>query len=422
MEKVFDTEVKKEILAKYGGDESKITIDDYAAILESYKDIFYEVNEYGRYFGATHIPGPSPCYNTAITRDSIKHMVDAAGDLNPLYRDPEYAKTTKYGTLIAPPFWTFSITNGCYVPYAAPQFFNLYASDRIEWYLPAADGDKSDYKSTLPIRVERKETKKGGSAVRVTGLNEFKRVQGGIPLARHEFDLMCIQIQTSPFKTAQSGADMPEYTEEYIESVHAAQDNEKVWGGTPHYWEDVTIGETLPPVVRGPYSSMEIATWWTACGQWYMCSDRIGRFIHDESGWGYYHPKLKTWLNFHENVFDAFGELSRQTGSYAPSGNGAQRAGWAMMMLSNWISDEGFLWKFNTRNVRKGGYWNVFWTKGTVIDKGVDEARRNWVKIKLETTDQNDEVILAGDATVLLPSRERGGVIYPTPEHYMGKF
>ena len=57
-----------------------------------------------------------------------------------------------------------------------------------------------------------------------------------------------------------------------------------------------------------------------------------------------------------------------------------------------------------------------------LFDKGVDEAMRSWVKIKLETTDQTGDVILAGDATVLLPSKERGGVIYPAPDYFMGKF
>ena len=421
MEGVMTTDVQERILTSHDGDVSKVTLDEYAEIMESYKG-FNEVNEYGRFFAGPNYPEPCPCWNTAVTRDSIKHMVDALGDLNPLYRNKEYAAKTKYNSLIAPPCWPFSITYGCYPPFGVPQLFGLYSSDKLEWYRPVAAGTDIDYRSTFPVEVLRKSTKKGGEAVRVQGRNEFKTANGGIPLCTHDFHIMFIEIKKAGWKDTQSGADMPEYTEEYIEKVHAAQDNEKVWGSTPHYWEDVTVGETITPIVRGPMSAMEFATWWTACGQWYMCSDRIGRFIHEQTGWGYYHPRLKTWLNFHENVYDAFGVLHEQTGSYLPSGAGSQRAAWAMTALSNWVGDEGFVWKMDTRHLRKGGYWNVFWTGGTVTAKGVDEARRSWVELKMEVKDQRDEIILGGTATVLLPSRERGPVIYPNPTYAFDNF
>ena len=38
-----------------------------------------------------------------MTRDGIKHFVDGIGDINPLYRDMNYARGSKYGCLIAPP-------------------------------------------------------------------------------------------------------------------------------------------------------------------------------------------------------------------------------------------------------------------------------------------------------------------------------
>jgi len=40
--------------------------------------------------------------NREATEDGIRIFVNGEGDLNPLYRDAEYAKTTKYNCLIAP--------------------------------------------------------------------------------------------------------------------------------------------------------------------------------------------------------------------------------------------------------------------------------------------------------------------------------
>ena len=49
--------------------------------------------------------------NWGCTRDGIRIFVDGEGDLNPLFRDREYGKKTKYKCLVAPPNYLFAI---CY--------------------------------------------------------------------------------------------------------------------------------------------------------------------------------------------------------------------------------------------------------------------------------------------------------------------
>ena len=48
-------------------------------------------------------------YNSQATRDTIRHFTEGYGDMNPLYCDREYAKKTKYGGIIAPPCFPFSV-------------------------------------------------------------------------------------------------------------------------------------------------------------------------------------------------------------------------------------------------------------------------------------------------------------------------
>ena len=49
--------------------------------------------------------------NRDVTQDGIRIFVDGEGDMNPLFRDPEYANKTKYKCLIAPPNYLYTI---CY--------------------------------------------------------------------------------------------------------------------------------------------------------------------------------------------------------------------------------------------------------------------------------------------------------------------
>jgi acyl dehydratase len=43
-----------------------------------------------------------------VTKKDIRRYAQAIGDLNPLYRDEEYAKNTRYGKIIAPPLFCHS--------------------------------------------------------------------------------------------------------------------------------------------------------------------------------------------------------------------------------------------------------------------------------------------------------------------------
>ena len=55
----------------------------------------------GSYFKGEYIFA----YNKTMTKGGIAHWGDGIGDYNnKLYRDEEYAKKTKYGCIIAPPF------------------------------------------------------------------------------------------------------------------------------------------------------------------------------------------------------------------------------------------------------------------------------------------------------------------------------
>jgi len=51
-------------------------------------------------FNASHPNYRQEFFNTEVRIDAIRHFVDGIGDINPLYRDREYAKNTKYGCLL----------------------------------------------------------------------------------------------------------------------------------------------------------------------------------------------------------------------------------------------------------------------------------------------------------------------------------
>ncbi len=63
-----------------------------------------------------------------IGQEKIREYALAVGDLNPLYIDPEFAKKSKFGTIIAPPMFV--------VVFARDSMFTLFEDKEININLP----------------------------------------------------------------------------------------------------------------------------------------------------------------------------------------------------------------------------------------------------------------------------------------------
>ena len=71
------------------------------------------------------------------TRDNIRHYAHGIGDDNPLWCDPDYAATTKYGGIVAPPSFLFAcdrIVSG-YVG-GLPGVHAMWAGSDFTWHKP----------------------------------------------------------------------------------------------------------------------------------------------------------------------------------------------------------------------------------------------------------------------------------------------
>jgi acyl dehydratase len=356
-------------------------------------------------------PRPRVGFNVQVTRDSIRHLVDAIGDLNPLYRDVEYAAHTKYGCIVAPPTILYGVAYGHYADPlefpTSPDFPQTYAGDEYEWYAPMCDGDDVDWTTTMPVSVELRDTRMYGKTAFLIGRHDFRRHRGRIPLARCSFTVVLRhRLQAQKVAEEWESGEKPRYSADYIQQIYTTQDAESVRGAEPRYWEDVDVGEEVTPIVRGPVSVMDHVAWiGAAIGERFFVSDRINRFLVETCGWGTWDPDLNVFRNFHDDMFS-----ENYTGSF-----GSQRAAWMAMAITNWMGDDGFLWKLGSQHRMAGGRGSVYWCKPKVARKYVERGRR-CVDLECHLEDQTGAVATRGHATVILPSRMHGAVVYPFPE------
>lgn len=82
-------------------------------------------------------------------------------------------------------------------------------------------------------------------------------------------------------------------------------------------------------------------------------------------------------------------------------------------IATNWMGDDGWLWKLSCQHRKFVYEGDTYWVKGKVARKA-REAGRNEVHLDVWVENQWGDVVSPGNAVVLLPSREQA-VTLPAP-------
>jgi acyl dehydratase len=372
---------------------------------------------YGPIIGGPNYPKPFVGFNRQATIDTIMHFVDGVGDLNPIYRDEEYARKTKYRCLIAPPCFLYSIWWAGTGLEMSADLHGWYAGSEWEWFRPIYEGDRIDWRSIQPSDVQLRQGKMAGDQIIVYHEDTFIRKRGEV-IAKHKgWNINARRDHAvEKKKYAELGYVQP-YSTEDIRKIHEAQANETIRGADPRWWEDVKVGEVLGPVVQGPMNMNETVVWLIGSGNLWNKSDRLSRIIREQHPDidGIYDQTMNIWLNVELPHLDP--RLAKEVGVPGAYDFGCERITFLSMLLTNWMGDDGFLWKLRAELRRFNLVGDTTWCRGKVLRKYMDD-RNCCVDIECWGENQRGEISVPGNATVILPSREHGPVIYPA---YSGK-
>jgi len=205
------------------------------------------------------------------------------------------------------------------------------------------------------------------------------------------------------------------YTDEQLQDIEAAYDNEYVRGRDTLFYEDVEVGASLPTMVKGPLSVTDLIN------------------MHMGGGWfGYGNPPLRLAFEnrkklrgfYTKNEFGAWDvvqrvhwepELARKVGVPAAYDIGPMRWAWLQHYCTNWCGDDG--WLFRVRGeFRKFNYMgDTTWISAVVTATRVDETLGPVVDIEVTGTNQRGQQNINGWATFLVASRDHGPVVLPDP-------
>jgi hypothetical protein len=201
------------------------------------------------------------------------------------------------------------------------------------------------------------------------------------------------------------GKGLPRYSDDELAAIYAAVEAEEIRGNTPRYFEEVALGDELIPVVKGPLSISDMVAW--AIGiSWHRIELAHGmKLVHLRAnpGLAYIDPDWGSVEPIANSHFwpSASGILM---GSSLPLDLGFQRVSWFGHLITNWMSDFGFLKKLDARLSGLVRFGDTTWCLGKVTGKR-KSGKECLVDLELFCRNQHGETTATGKALVELPSK-----------------
>lgn len=348
------------------------------------------------------------CVRTA-SEDAILHFAWGIGDGNPLWRDPAYGQRSRWKCQLAPPCFLYAVDYTVVAP-KLPGVQWIYAGTDWTWFDVIRAGDRFTTEAAL-ISQEVKQGRRFKRWVLQTGEIFYRTTDGS--LKARALGRCARTPRRSPSSAASpSNADGPMYTEEELARIEEAILAEGSRGDDPLYWEDVEVGESPRPVVKGPLSIIDIVAWYSATQGAQPYGGAHGDAVRYRRRHDDYHINPRTGAKDAAGRGHLEAETGRDVGMGGIYDVGPQRISWAGQMLTDWIGDHGFLHRLRVDVRAPNLVGDTTWWNGQVTHKWTDDDAC-FVRLTVTATNQRGEATATGHAVVALPSRRFGPVPLP---------
>jgi acyl dehydratase len=366
-------------------------------------------------------PTGSREFLTTCTPDSMRNFARSYGDDNPLFGSEEYGPTTRWGGQIAPPMIPIALNLPLYgdrpkEKVKRPSFRGIHvfvSGSTWEWFRPLRAGDGLHSFGGTESVVEKKSEFAERSLLITYASVKFNQRAEIVAISR----TLAIHTErkTAREKGKYAGIEPATYSEDDLAGIDAVYAAEEVRGATPRYWEDVSVGDALQPMAKGPLTTTDMIVF-HAGGYGFTpyepCANRLAYknrqriapfYVKNQYGV----PDVAQRVHW-DNAW------AQAIGNPMAYDYGVMRDCWLSHFLTDWMGDEGWLLS-QSSEIRKFNYiGDSHILTGEVVGKRVDDGR-HVVDIELRGTNQRGVVTCPGKATVALPSRADGPVRLPDP-------
>ncbi|MCU1401459.1 MAG: acyl dehydratase [Acidimicrobiales bacterium] len=366
-------------------------------------------------------PSPAREHLTYATHDAMRNFARGYGDDNPLFGSEQYGPATRWGGQIAPPMIGIALNTPLYgdapdPTLKRPSFRGIHvfvSGSSWEWFRPVEAGDQLYSFGGTESVVEKKSEFANRSIILTYASVKMNQRAEVVAISR----TLAIHTErkTAREKGKYNAIEPATYTDDDIAALDAVYAGEKARGAEPRWWEDVQIGDVIQPMAKGPLTTTDIIVFHaggygftpyapTSNRLAYANRQRIAPFyVKNEYGI----PDVAQRVHWDP-------AWARAIGNPMSYDYGVMRDCWLSHFVTDWMGDDAWLIRQHSE-IRKFNYFgDSHVITGEVVDKRIDDGRCV-VDIEMRGTNQRGDVTCPGNATVALPSRDRGPVQIPPP-------
>src|ERR1700674_3687720 len=362
-------------------------------------------------------PHTNPPHYRSANEDAFRHVAEACGDDNPLWCDPTYGASTRWGGVIAPPALVggdtlIGVDEIREVPAEHRDLLKgdplrgvhaFYSASAREWWAPLLP-NRAVWRRNALVGVLDKRSEFAGRAVHEWTGQVFRDDER---LLSAQLRLM---VRTERAAARERGTrEQPEpapYTDDALAAIDAQYAREGCRGAKPRWFEDVDEGDELDPLGKGQLTVTDMICWHAGMGLGlygvrpyrlgYANRQRIPRFYHRDE------------LNIPDVMQRVHWDpaFARRAGNPTTFDYGRMRETWLIHLCTDWMGDDAWLWQLACEFRRFNYVGDTHWMRGRVVRKYLADGDRPAVDVELSGENQRGEATTPGRATILLPSRE----------------
>ena len=352
-------------------------------------------------------------HHEELTADSFRHYAMAYGDDNPRFCDRAYTRAGLWGDVIAPPFYPLTAGRPVDVEWndeqrAAMSGGNPLAGvgeylcgERWLWAAPLLPGTELERIDCIDAAALKRSGFGGGVGVLVSTRSEWR---AGSHVACVRLTDMWHAERSGTRRTADRRVvDSTDYTAEQLGELDLLYELEEVRGAETRTWDSVAVGDDLGRIAKGPLTLTDVITYHIGVG-WGAYGGGTGKIAYQNR------TKIpKLYVPNAHGIPDSVqrchwdDEWARHLGHPAAYDYGTMRSNWMVHLVTNWMGDDGWLWKLTASVSRFNYLGDAHIMSGTVTAVRPRDDAQGEVDVALEGTNQRGEVTCNGTATVLLP-------------------
>ena len=284
-----------------------------------------------------------------------------------------------------------------------PGVHAMWSGSEWEWMKPIARNTELRTEAYLKDLIEH-ETRFAGRAVQQIYHVDFYDAKTGDQLAAA--DSWCFRTERN--HAAEKGTKYTDvknrqprvYTQEELDSYTKYYEQEEIRGAETRYWDDVTVGDALPTMVKGPMTVTGFIAYAQGWGGLYIRANKMAwKLQQKHPGAGIKNrfgiPDCPERVHWEE-------EFALEVGAPGAYDYGPERASWLTHHVTNWAGDDGFLSQAKCQVRRHNPEGDIILIHGEVTRK-FDKDGKYFVEISQRAEQQDGELSAVGSCIVELP-------------------